>query len=694
VLDTDRIDHWTPTPLAWVDWLIAGVSFAAVLAVLALTDQMGIPRDESYYFHAANEYGGWFRELWTHWHDGQLWESFTKANVDKHWSYNSEHPALMKTLFALSRLLFADSLGWLSKPLAMRLPAMATGAALVSGTYLFGRQIYGRLAGAAAALAVLLQPRLFFHAHLACFDVPITFCWLGVVYAYWRSLDSRRWAVACGLLFGLALSVKLNAFFLPVVLTGHWLATNGKEIRLRRADPGWSIRLPALPWALIAMALLGPIVFYATNPRFWFDTYSRVASYMSFHFNHVHYFVHYFGQNLKYPPLPVSYPWVMTLVTVPATILIAAALGGVHTALIWDPIDWGRRWLDALSEGRLPDCSESDPRGTGLLLTLNLLFPIALIAMPETPIFGGTKHWMPAMPFLALFAGAGVALAHRLLCDRLGAASLARAVAVAATVAVLAPAAYATAHIHPFGTSYYNAFIGSIRGAADHRMFRQFWGYAGRQSLPWLNEHAPDGARVITHNTTGFAWRHYTDQGDVRNDLRTSGLDRADFALFHHQRSFTHRRDTIWTGFGTFAPAHVVSLEGVPLLSIYRRPGTDERSDRRTPPGPVGGRALADAWARRGCDLTPWDAGSASTAARARGGRDDEIEVCCRRSRDPTVCDQTRPPMRPPASDHAIVPTVCHALSCFRHGYERRQQWGDRRYTARAAAPRPDPPDR
>ncbi|MFB6351572.1 MAG: ArnT family glycosyltransferase, partial [Bradymonadaceae bacterium] len=413
----------------------------------------------------AHEYGGWFEELFKHWQNGQVWESFTKANVDKHWSYNSEHPALMKTLFALSRLLFADSLGWLSGPLAMRLPAMATGAALVAGTYLFGRQVFGRLAGAVAALAVLAQPRLFFHAHLACFDVPITCFWLWVVYAYWRSLDHRGWAVACGLLFGLALSVKLNAFFLPVVLTGHWLATNWKELRIRRADPGWSIRLPAIPWALLAMALLGPLVFYATNPRFWFDTYSRVASYMAFHLNHVHYFVYYFGQNLKYPPLPGSYPWVMTVVTVPATILIAAGLGGVYAALTWDPIDWLGRWRTALAEGRLPDRRTGDPRATGFLLALNLVFPIALIAMPKTPIFGGTKHWMPAMPFLALFAGAGVILAFRLIRDRLDRAGLARVTALVTAVAVLGPAAYATAHIHPFGTSYYNEFIGSIRGA-------------------------------------------------------------------------------------------------------------------------------------------------------------------------------------------------------------------------------------
>ena len=30
------------------------------------------------------------------------------------------------------------------------------------------------------------------------------------------------------------------------------------------------------------------------------------------------------------------------------------------------------------------------------MVILNLVVPILIIALPNTPIFGGTKHWMPA----------------------------------------------------------------------------------------------------------------------------------------------------------------------------------------------------------------------------------------------------------------------------------------------------------
>lgn len=571
--------RWEPESPTRPDWVVAVALFAAAFLALLWTGEIGIPRDESFYLKAGNDYAAWFEELWKNYRAGELSESFTRQNIDRHWSYNPEHPVLMKTAFGLSRLLFTDYLGWVRGVTASRIPGMVTGAAAVSVTYLFGRQVFGRLAGVVAAGALFFQPRYFAHSHFACFDVPITFFWLATIYAYWRSLDSEAWAVGTGLLWGLALCTKLNAFFLPVVVVGHWLTTNWTEFGLRDSEGGWAVRVPPLPRAFVYMAILGPGLLYLLTPRFWFDTSQRVSSYIAFHLEHVHYFVYYFGENLKNPPHPIHYPWVMTLVTVPATILIAGGLGLVQAGLTWDPLDWGHRWWSALRSGSSPDRRIGDPRGTALLLVVNLVFPILLISLPSTPIFGGTKHWMPAMPFLALFAGAGVLLAWRLLLGLRGARSGSSSVdlpaslaAVALSAAVLVPAGYSTAHVHPFGLSYYNEWIGSIRGAADHRMFRQFWGYSSRQALPWLNEHAKPDGRVSTMNMTGYAWWWYGDGNLVRDDLSATGRGASDYAIYHHQQAFSEEHGDLWQDYGTYAPAHVLSHEGVPLVSIYRRP--------------------------------------------------------------------------------------------------------------------------
>lgn len=581
---------WRPTPLDRWDWLVGAAVLLGTFALLMATLDMGFTRDESFYFHAAYEYIGWFGELWDNLLAGNLAESFTKANVDKHWGYNPEHPVLVKTLFALSHKLFHDKLDWMSSSAAMRLPGAAFGAIAVLFTYLFGRQSFGRqnfgrLAGLVAAGALLFQPRYFFHAHLTVFDVPVTALWLMVVYAYWRSYESKGWALATGVLWGLALSAKLNAFFLPPVLLMHWFFVHWREFGWRRDEAGARLKLPPVPWAFVAMAVIGPILFYALWPRHWFDTWNRVQWYLNFHLKHVHYFVWYFGEALNKPPFPMSFPWVMTAVTVPATILLSFVLGIWAAARQWRFVEWSKQWYAALRRRELPDTKAPkagfDPKGTGLLIAINFLFPIVLIGMPSTPVFGGTKHWMPAMPFLAMLSGAGVALACTLTMralaeykDKLARPAVNWIVAGVLTLSVLGPAVYATWYSHPFGTSYYNELIGSYRGAADAQMMRQFWGYAARQGLPWLDENAPKRARVWTHNTTGYAWNMYRRDDMVRDDLRGASYRSSQYGLYHHQRAFTWRLTRLWNEYGTMAPAHVVSIDGVPMLSIYERPGT------------------------------------------------------------------------------------------------------------------------
>ncbi len=590
-MTTHRSTFWRPHPLDRNDTVIGTLIFVATLALLMATMDMGFSRDEGFYFKAAYDYIGWFEALWDNLLAGNLAESFSKSNIDKHWGYNKEHPVLVKTLFALSHKLFHDQLAWLSASEAMRLPGAVFGSLTVVVTYLFGRQTFGRLAGLVAAGALLFQPRFFFHAHLTTFDVPVTALWIMVIYAYWRSYESKWWALATGVLWGLALSAKLNAFFIPPVLGLHWLAVNWRGFGIERDQFGIRLRLPPVPWAFVAMAIVGPLLFYALWPRHWFNTWDRVQWYLNFHLKHVHYFVWYFGERLYRPPFPISFPWVMTAVTVPATILFAFATGLWAAARQWRLVDWARRWVAALRERRLPETRDAqdgfDPKGTGLLLAINFVFPIALIGMPETPVFGGTKHWMTAMPFLAILAGAGVALAwHQgvrvlgeIAGDSLGQIRLAGigwALGALLSLSVLGPAAYATSYNHPFGTSYYNELIGSYRGAADAQMMRQFWGYSSRQALPWLNENAPKNSRVWTHNTVGYAWSMYRRDDLVRRDLRPASKHSSQFALYHHQRAFAWPLSRTWKSYGTYAPAHVVSIDGVPLLSVYERPEKEE----------------------------------------------------------------------------------------------------------------------
>jgi len=551
------------------DWLIALLLSTAYFVLLACTDDMGFTRDESFYFRAAKEYSGWFVELVNNTRQGRAWETFSQESIDAHWSYNPEHPVLMKTLFALSYEWLHVRLDWISASLAMRLPAMAFGGAMMGLIYLLAYEMIGRRSAALAAVLLMAgQPHWFFHSHLTCFDVPITTCWVAVIFAYWKSLDSWKWAVVAGLLWGVALTCKLNAFFIPAVLLMHWALGGLTRFGFRDGR----LTVPRVPLALFCMAVLGPIVLYAGWPRHWYDTFNRLAWYLNFHLTHEHYYVLYFGQNLVRPPFPFEYPFVMTGITTPLVILWVCLTGCVVAAV---------RWVRSLG------VSTGDMFAGGLLVTLNILIPFLIIARPSTPVFGGIKHWFPALPFLCVMGGLAVDAALSAL-----RVPWQRATATALLLGAIGiSGGVATWQCHPFGISYYNELVGGITGGADRMAMRQFWGYASRQSLDFLNTHVPQNGSVHWHETTAYAADMYREEGWLREDIRTTwSIPDADYVVYEHDKGFWEFQTHVWTHYQTWAPVYVVSLHGVPLISVYENP------HRQTPAEPVqgGGDAEAD----------------------------------------------------------------------------------------------------
>jgi Dolichyl-phosphate-mannose-protein mannosyltransferase len=549
------------------DRALAWLIFAVALAALMLGSRtQGNTRDEGYYFDAAEQYYGWYAELGENLIHGHPGKSFNRQNVDRWFSYNHEHPALMKTLFGFSWRIFHKcdcpsqpgrhpigyakrhrTLGLLSEEAAMRLPTHVAVAFMAALIFLFGAQAWSRRAGVVAAVLSVAAPRLFFDAQLAAFDAPIAALWVATVYAYWRSLVDRRWAWRAGLLFGLALATKHNAFFIPAILIPHYLWT--ERANLRR----FKIRIPP---ALVWMALLGPAVYLACWPWLWFDTVNRFREYAAFHVHHVYYNMEYFGHNYNKPPFPISFPYVMTLLTLPVTTTVLALGGAV-----------------ALWRGARKTPAATAP---GLLIGLNALFPMAIITVTRAPIFGATKHWHAAIPFLALLAGHGYHALTESLARHVTARRL-KALTLALGLAACTPAIAETWRSHPYALTDYNLLAGGPQGGADLGMNRQFWGYSTRGLLNWIDNLAPPNAPIYWHDTNQAQLNMYVRTGLLRPDLRNTGLEEpgvqaSNIALVIHEMHFNKYEYWIWDFYGTARPSVVLDDQGVPIVTLYERP--------------------------------------------------------------------------------------------------------------------------
>jgi hypothetical protein len=331
-----------------------------------------------------------------------------------------------------------------------------------------------------------------------------------------------------------------------MVGAGAWLSR-----LLWQADPA-TFRAVA---PLVAMAALGPIIFYLHWPYLWHHPVDRTAWYLDFHATHNNYTWFYLGELLRDPPFPLMYVVNVTGLTVPTTLFVPMVLGFAWVAV--------RIWKKQAS-------------WTEVLIEVNGLVSIAVISHPQVPHFGGVKHWFPSMPFLAMLAGGSVARGASGLWELAKKKMpLLHEPRMFAAVAVLLclPALIATARVYEFGTSAYSELAGGLPGAASLGMQRQFWANNVTGVLPWINANARPGDRVYLHECHNGQVNDYLRNGMLRRDLRFVGSPfEADIVAYQYHQEFREQEFQIWEAFGTARPVTGLYLDETPQIVVYRRP--------------------------------------------------------------------------------------------------------------------------
>lgn len=585
-----RLQNWAMTTAKSVDtWVMVALFLGTVILLGQTSQQLGFTRDEGYYFKAGELYFGWFKDLWRMWGDGEFAKPFTQAVIDRHWKYNHEHPVLMKTLFALSWGLGKEWLGLFdSHASAFRFPTWCFAGLSNVLLYAIGKHLHSRRMGLVAVALWMSMPRVFWQMHLACFDIGVCAAHLWLVGSWFKHRTTTKGAFVIAASFALAVATKHNVLVTPAFFVLHWMLAEAKKPQ--SLDVG--IRIPPLPLAFFTLMFVSPILFTLHWPYLWPDPVMRIGWWINFHLQHEHYPILWFKDLLTHPPFPVSFPFVMSAVTIPVPVLMLFITGAglavvVTVRFLWDRLWNGRTDIEVV-HAKLSDASQSPTGNVLLMLLLNIAYPFALIALPSSPIFGGTKHWMNALPFLCLL-GAWVVEETMARLSTSMTPTLQKALPIVLATMFALPGVLLSARIHPYGLASYNALVGYARGAANVGFQRTFWGYEPRMALPVVNEHLKQRGRIHFGDTNHDDYKMYKRDKLLRSDIRVQrDVSGSDVASVQPQGEFKEqwmkvlRRSSQRADHGSGrGPDHVVHIEGVPLVTFTfadERPNTQTRS--------------------------------------------------------------------------------------------------------------------
>ena len=253
----------------------------------------------------------------------------------------------------------------------------------------------------------------------------------------------------------------------------------------------------------------------------------------------------YFGVNYFRPPFPISYPFVMTLFTVPLTIALLMLFGIALRLRALLP-EWLARAADAARRA-----ARRRARHRRALARLGMLAPLLVIALPSTPIFGGTKHWFTAYPFLCLFAGYAalhviVSAESRLISrgwPRRGAGLASWPMAL-----LLAPGFAETAHSHRFGLSHYTLAAGGVPGRGRLRHEPSVLGLHHRQRgrLPQAKDARRRHRVPQRHHLHGVRDAQARRPACRPTSAPRGDLTEADYVLVHHEHHFAEVDFQAW----------------------------------------------------------------------------------------------------------------------------------------------------
>jgi len=524
-----------------VPWLIGGAVF---FLVASTAPHYGLTWDEPGYFHASDLHIQWLADFGKNLLKGQPARSLQDDVIKAawHWDpYHVPHPPFSRIFSGLTKEFLSP---FMDKFTAYRLAPALFFALLVTVMYLWVTDLFNRAAGLFSALTLILIPNLFGFAHFAVTDMPLATMWFLTVYCFWRGLKNWKWSLILGVLWGLALSTKFPALLIPIPLL-LWAHLYHRQSYQNN---------------VISMIFISPLVMIACQPYLWKQPFVGILTFLYEGVSRgyrpeTNFTIFFYNQLLFSNELPRYYPFFITAVTTPETILFLCLAGIVSIFFL-------KAQRDAI-----------------MLFLVSAIFIPAMSLLPGAVLHDGMRQLLSALPFLAALAGCGfLFLTESLTRWSQSIAALQRIshlrVKLAALVFFLAlfPAAVNLWTYHPYQLSYYNRLVGGLRGAYRHGLEVTYFMEAFTPDLlRHLNEKLPSKA-VVNASFANFMFEYYQNEKRLRPDIRITDKKDFDYYILLNRKSAFGEKD--WAFLATKPYIYdALHFDGVPLVLVLKTRG-------------------------------------------------------------------------------------------------------------------------
>ena len=457
--------------------------------------------------------------------------------------FEAGHLPLPEILGSLSNRILYQAWGIMSDIESYHVPYVLLSAVGVFVATAFTFDITGSwVAAGISGLSLALFPHFFGSAHMNMKDPEIASLFAGCIWVFWRWVKDNkvRWMIGFWIFFALSLAVKWNTAFLPFIFV-PWLVTIRKTPEFRRwFRPKKLILLSGVACVacLAFLLLIWPVSWGQPITALW----DVVKFYWTIGVSDTSKlqpdgFILPFGFN--------SYPFLLLLTQTPEIVLLLCltALYGMV-----------KKQVAAFLNTR------------GLML-LWFLVPVVRYSLPHMHAYGDWRQMMEVVPALAVLSGVGGA--YLLHISKPLIQKIILSIICILFIVVLAD----MIRIHPNENTYFNHFVGGIRGAQSKNLIDYYLtgGNVYKQGAAWLNAHAEKNAKVAILNGLTFAlsplWLrpdiaispYYFSAFDQKGEyifLLPSTMDKPFFAHKYIRRFLK--------------PIHEITIDGVPILAIYK----------------------------------------------------------------------------------------------------------------------------